>query len=285
MSTNPFDDNHSEEKNEKNDQILGGSANLDDLSFYKDNSSEIRAYATSLISQPVVPAPAAAPPPPPPSLSNKKSQGRAITPVITSYDDINPSPNNGQINSPYSYDFGGRNNDPLPILVGRMRVVNIVLAICSFLFEVPFIILKLFTPAKLILAVYLGFMALMLLGFELHTPKVREFLMDNCGFLYSPIGRSFFIVLMGFVSIAEKSVLQTILGIIYICNGFFTLGMNCYFEDFKKIHESPEQREDVLEYVKEYGVANEWTSISNLAENTSLLNQGAKSGYGNVSAL
>lgn len=238
------------------------SLNLDDLSFYPVKSA-------------VAPTPAASHPSSPPSSSTsspyqKQKKMKAIEPVITSYgyesnyQNVNTGVSNGtsNFNNPFSYNFGGRNNNPLPTLVKRMRIINISFSIAAIIFEIPLIAFKLFTPTKMVLASYLGFMSILLLGFELHTPVVRKFLIDNFGILYSPVGRSLFIILMGILAMGQASILEILLGILLFGNGIFTLAVNCIFPEFKKVHESPEQREDMLEKVKEYGIKHNWVDTT-----------------------
>lgn len=305
MSKNPFEEAYhssdDDEDDEDEDEQLpvngkdmplfnaGHTGDLDELSFYRSNSHEIRAYAQSLLNnQPIAPAPAAPPPPPPSSSSStptpsphssmKKTVGKAVQPVIVSYEEnsyqnnVN-SPRNDD--NPYHFDFGSQNNNELPGLVAKMRMANIALAISSFLFEIPLIVFKVFTPAKMALAGYLGFMALLLLGFELHTPIIRNFLMDNFGILYSPIGRSLYMILMGMLAYGQDTILNMMLGVLLGANGVFTMVVNCIYKDFKRIHEHPDHRDDMLEKAKVYGVQNNWVSVEDAeymeGEITSLL--------------
>jgi len=167
------------DSNEETTPIMGtpaGQSSLEDLSFYRQNSNDM------VVSEPKGPPPETPPPTPPSSKRKKKKKGKAIKPVISDYEDTYQNVNNSIPNeNPYDYDFGTQNNDPLPIIVARMRRINIALSLASFLFEIPFIVFKIFTPATMVLAGYLGFMALLLLAFELHTPLVRDFLVDNFG--------------------------------------------------------------------------------------------------------
>ena len=168
------------DKNESN------SVNLDNLSFYP-------------VKEALASIPADLPPPPSSSSSSsstpaslpyqKQKKLKTMQPVVTSYgyesnyQNVNIGVSNGTSNfrNPFAYNFGGRNNNPLPTLVKRMRIINISLSIASVIFEIPLIVFKVFTPAKMVLASYLGFMSILLLGFELHTPAIKEFLIDNFG--------------------------------------------------------------------------------------------------------
>lgn len=253
-----------------------GERSLEDLSFYRQTENNL------VVSEPNVPPPETPPPTPPnPSFKKKKKKkkkGKAIKPIISDYEENYEGVNNSSPNeNPYDFDFGNRNNDPLPIIVAKMRKINISLSLASFVFEIPFMVFKIFTPAKMVLAGYLGFMALLLLGFELHTPIVRDFLIDNFGILYSPLGRSIYMLLMGMLAFGQDAVLQMLLGILFMSNAVYTLVISCMFPDFKKVHEHPSQREDMLEKAREYGVKNNWVS----SETSNLLNPNVNTGYGN----
>ena len=67
---------------------------------------------------------------------------------------------------------------------------------------------------------------------------------------------------MGILAIGQASILEILLGILLFGNGIFTLVINCIYPEFKKVHESPEQREDMLEKVKEYGIKHNWVDTT-----------------------
>lgn len=121
--------------------------------------------------------------------SKTRSKGKgnsAFQPTIVSYqlpeETVNINHNNSARYSTVPVmNTGARNNDPVPGLIPKLRVINIILSVVTILFEVPFVILKVFSFRKLILACYLSFMAILLLLYELHMDNVAAILKDNFG--------------------------------------------------------------------------------------------------------
>jgi hypothetical protein len=99
-------------------------------------------------------------------------------------------PNTGQTND----EFGGIGS--LKEVVTRLRWMTIGATIAAivwegFAFPGRLLINAWLQPARVVLAAYLGFFCLFLLGVELNAP-----LRDNFGILYQPLGRSFLLFLM-----------------------------------------------------------------------------------------
>uniref|UniRef100_A0A7S2MBL5 Uncharacterized protein n=1 Tax=Helicotheca tamesis TaxID=374047 RepID=A0A7S2MBL5_9STRA len=154
--------------------------------------------------------------------------------------DPNINPNTGVANK--SRDYNMCNPPPpsrvdLPVVVFRMRVLNMICCTAAISMETTSLILKIFRPAELVLGSYLGVFACILCCYELHTPKISDIIADNFGFLSQPLGRAFFLLLMSSLAIGQGGLLMLILGIILFANALFSIYLPCKYPQFKDVYE------------------------------------------------
>lgn len=315
MSSNPFDDAGQKETGGnpfENKEAMGGVAPSSNPFGDGDNTNPSSVSnvnqdldAMSFLQVPTMPPPETPPPSPPPTDSEaeespkgikrktrrKKNKGGSAPvqpPIITSYG-LDPSlDTSGDINLRPNV---GLSNSNLPEIVVKMRTANIALCSLGILFELVLLLEKIARPIDLMLSGYLIFFCVLLLGFEVHTPKMDEFLVDNFGILFFPGGRSLLMFLMGTMAFGQEGVIDILLGICFIANSFFTVYINFKHKDFKHVHQRTD-REDLVQKATEYA----WTTAgkevlrnaTTPSESTGLLSGGANGsggGFGGYSQL
>lgn len=200
---------------------------------------------------PLVPMPSAAPPPPPPSPpprdpyeSYQFTTRSGSGPTIINYQTTNVyepkrsflgfrgdsliQPNTGQTNS--------ADGDSFIESVWKMRVANLIACTLALLFEIPNFLGHVFSlqPARAVLGIYLSFFAGLLCCFEFHNPRIDKIIQDQCGILNHPVGRSCLLLLMGGLAIGQTTILDILLGIVFVANAIVTVVAFIRYPEYRR---------------------------------------------------
>mmetsp|Transcript_2898 Transcript_2898/g.4984 ORF Transcript_2898/g.4984 Transcript_2898/m.4984 type:complete len:206 (-) Transcript_2898:147-764(-) len=174
--------------------------------------------------------------------------------AVTNYGgDVNVRPNTGQANATF---FGSDMKE----MRYRMRVCHLITCTVALLLLIPSIMGQLsgLHPARGVLALYLGLFCGLLCCYEIRNKRIDMTISDSFGFLYNPIGRACFLLMMGGLAVGERG-LNIILGIVFFFNAFWMFFMYCRYKEFRE-WTRPGEEEDLLkraqESAKEYAWAN-----------------------------
>eukprot|EP00549_Striatella_unipunctata_P026151 CAMPEP_0118691276 /NCGR_PEP_ID=MMETSP0800-20121206/10586_1 /TAXON_ID=210618 ORGANISM="Striatella unipunctata, Strain CCMP2910" /NCGR_SAMPLE_ID=MMETSP0800 /ASSEMBLY_ACC=CAM_ASM_000638 /LENGTH=191 /DNA_ID=CAMNT_0006589029 /DNA_START=138 /DNA_END=713 /DNA_ORIENTATION=- len=142
-------------------------------------------------------------------------------------------------------------------IIFRMRIINITCSVLALLLELPSLIGDLFVnPGRMVLGGYLSFFALILCCFELNTPTIQKPLEDKFGLIMHPLGRSFFLFLMGGLCLGQGG-LQAILGFVLMGNAIYTTYVFLRYPDYRKMHEEqPDLVSNAADKVARFAWAN-----------------------------
>jgi hypothetical protein len=116
----------------------------------------------------------------------------------------------------------------------RGRFVNMVAAAVAILFEIPNLFAHTFLlhPARAVLGMYLTMFALLLLCFE--AGLGRDFIRQQFGLLYHPIGRSFILLQMGGLAIGQGGILDGLLGCAFLASSLYTIVTFCWYPEYRR---------------------------------------------------
>jgi hypothetical protein len=223
---------------------------IDQMSFSPPKKEQHRP-----LYEPLAPPPAAPPPSPPPQAalkqplpasfgneSSSSSSRRAQVPRVTNYDSYQDSskaaaayggdatirPNVGEANS--------ADGDALPELLWKLRVVNLAACSLSILLEIPAFLghFLLFKWDRAVLGFYLMAFCLVLILYEIHTPAIASPLQDCFGLIYHPLGRAFYLLLMGGLCFGQSWIFLMVVGVVFWISAGGTLFAYIKFPQYRR---------------------------------------------------
>ena len=174
---------------------------------------------------------------------------------------------------------GKRNNNPIPEIAHKLRIIILLALIITIGLELFSLLFKILNPTKFVMGIYLILLSTILLGVDAHVKKITKHLHDNVGLLYNGYGRSFYLLLLSSLCYASATcyynvgivivILQYILCFIYFSCGCFTFYLRRVYkerlDDIYLVEGSNDEIKDIM--------ANKffWTDCSVNDETFSLL--------------
>jgi COPI associated protein len=147
-------------------------------------------------------------------------------------------PNTGQTNS--------ADGDSFIESVWKMRVANLIACTLAIIFEIPNFLGHVFSlqPARAVLGIYLSFFAGLLCCFEFHNPRIDKIIQDQCGILNHPVGRSCLLLLMGGLAIGQTTILDILLGLVFVANAIVTIIAFIRYPEYRR---QTEEQTDIFQ--------------------------------------
>ena len=139
------------------------------------------------------------------------------------------------------------------------QIINVVACSLAILLQIwDFIANVLFVrPAKTVLGLYLTLFSILLLCFE--TGLGRDLVRQQFGLLHHPMGRSFILLQMGGLAIGQGSIVDIMLGSVFVGNGVYTMVTFCWYPAYRRRlaqDGGEEERQSILVTAREHFWAN-----------------------------
>jgi len=209
---------------------------------------------------PPAPMPARPPPLPPSVASNYQSTKPTIINYQTSNTPLSHSSFRGDVSiQPNTGHTNSADGDSFVESVWKMRVANMIACALALLLEIPNFLGHVFAlqPAKAVLGVYLSFFAGLLCCFEFHNPWVDKIIDEQCGILRHPIGRSFILLLMSGLAMGQATIVDFILGLVFLANAIFTVVAFIRYPEYRRqTEEQPDLFQAAKTRARQYAWAN-----------------------------
>jgi hypothetical protein len=140
-----------------------------------------------------------------------------------------------------------------------MRVANMVACFLAILLEIPNVLGRVFAlqPARAILGIYLSFFAGLVCCFEFHNPWTDSIIQDQFGLLNHPIGRSFILLLMGGLAIGQATVLDFLMGLVFVSNAILTTYAFLRYPEYRR---QTDEQSDIFQVAKSRATQYAWAN-------------------------
>lgn len=164
-----------------------------------------------------------------PRVTNYNSYQDSSTSAAAAYGgDASLRPNVGAANS--------ADGDALPELLWKIRVLNLAACSLSVLLEIPAFLgqFLFFQWDRAILGGYLMVFCLILILYEVHTPAIATPLQDHLGLIYHPLGRAFYLVLVGGLCVGQSWIFFVVVGAVFWSSAAGTLYAYMKFPQYRR---------------------------------------------------
>jgi len=227
--------------------------------------------------------------------SKKSNSGRYVagTPNIQSHVDSTTSESaaasrakhlNTNVNA-----SGITNQNPVPNIIFRIRICNILLSVVAIGLTISGLIGKVVTMhvTQLVFSVYAIFFSGLLFCFELHTSflSIESRMRDNFGILFTPKGRSCFLLLWGSIVLIARCgglIESIIIGLLIISEGIYTIWVVMSYPEYVRQWQNDNYNQDISVVISDRVGIPAWASPFNRRGDGGVNNQAMN--YGTASS-